>query len=119
MYWYINALTKKYFCFTGRARREEFWMFVLFNLLASILAGMVDGILGTAFLGVTYAVLTIIPGVAVSVRRLHDTNRTGWWYLILLLPLIGLIVFLIFAILEGTSGDNDYGEDAKLIDRSA
>ena len=119
MSWYLQAL-KKYAVFGGRSRRMEYWYFVLFNIIVSIVLGVIDGLLGTSgsyagagLLSGIYGLAVLIPSLAVTVRRLHDTDRTGWWILIALVPLIGVIVLLVFALLEGTPGNNQYGPNPK------
>ena len=113
MNWYIGVL-KKYAVFSGRAQRTEFWMFVLINLLVSIGLNIIDVIIGTApLLGSLYALGVIIPTLAVSVRRLHDTNRSGWWLLIGLVPLIGLIVLIVFYVQDSDAGSNAFGPNPK------
>lgn len=104
--YYVGAL-KKYATFTGRANRPEFWYFVLMNLIA----GFVLGLLGDfgSFVNILYSIAVFIPGLAVSVRRMHDTNRSGWWLLINLIPGIGTVIFLILAALESYPNDNKYG----------
>jgi uncharacterized membrane protein YhaH (DUF805 family) len=112
---------KKYMQVQGSSRRKEYWFFFLLMLAVYIVAGMVDGILGMGgLIGGLYGPLTllaalffIIPSFAVGIRRLHDTNRSGWWILIGFVPLIGALVLLYFFILEGTRGPNDYGADPK------
>lgn len=110
----IACVTKNYANFSARAPRSEYWLFTLFYIILSIVIGVVDGVLGMSFGG--YGILTIafslgllIPSLAVAVRRLHDTDRSGWWVLITLIPLIGAIVFIVFACLPGTPGDNRFG----------
>ncbi|AXX59757.1 Integral membrane protein [Vibrio vulnificus] len=88
-------------------------MFFLFNLIFSFILGFVDGFLGTVFIGTIYGLAVLIPGIAVTVRRLHDIGRTGWWVLIGLIPLIGLIVLIIFAATDGNEGSNEYGSNPK------
>ncbi|CAH1596769.1 DUF805 domain-containing protein [Vibrio rotiferianus] len=112
MDWYL-AVLKKYAVFNGRARRKEYWMFFLFNLIFSFTLGFVDGFLGTVFIGTIYGLAVLIPGIAVTVRRLHDIGRTGWWVLIGLIPFIGLIVLIIFAATDGNEGSNEYGSNPK------
>lgn len=112
MNWYIGCW-KKYVEFSGRARRKEYWMFVLFNFLASIAAGIVDGILGTALISGVYSLAAILPGLAVGVRRLHDTGRSGWWVLISLVPIIGIIVLLVFLCMDSEPGANRFGANPK------
>jgi uncharacterized membrane protein YhaH (DUF805 family) len=118
--WYLEAL-KKYAVFSGRSRRMEYWYFVLFNIIVSIVLGVIDGLLlgtldsgmGAGLLSGIYSLAVLIPTLAVTVRRLHDIDRSGWWILIALVPLIGVIVLLVFALLEGTPGDNQYGPNPK------
>jgi uncharacterized membrane protein YhaH (DUF805 family) len=127
MQWFIDVVTKRYAQFSGRARRKEFWMYVLFYFIGSIIVGILDRILGLDFtssnsfrsggwLSTIYWLALLIPSIAVGVRRLHDTNRTGWWIL-LWLTCIGIIVLIIFWALEGTPGDNKYGPDPKAAER--
>ena len=105
---------KKYAEFSGRARRQEFWMFFLFNFLAFFALGIVDVLLGTscALCGL-YNLAAIIPGLAVIVRRLHDTDHSGWWYWIGLIPLIGFIVLLVFLCSDSKPGENRFGANPK------
>ena len=97
----------RYAQFQGRACRKEYWGFFLFNFLAVIaLSAVSEGVLGGL-----YALAALVPGLAVFVRRLHDTNRSGWWWLLAFIPYVGWAVLLIFLCLRGTPGDNDYGLD--------
>jgi uncharacterized membrane protein YhaH (DUF805 family) len=118
MDWYIGVL-KKYAVFQGRARRKEYWMFVLFNIIVSVVLHILDRVLGTAseagggLLGGIYALAVLIPSIAVTVRRLHDTGRSGWWILIVLVPLVGWIVLLVFMVLDSQPGSNEYGPNPK------
>jgi uncharacterized membrane protein YhaH (DUF805 family) len=122
MNWYTKVL-KDYATFSGRARRTEFWMFTLINAIIMIVLyglamGLKDSALGTVFLVlyVVYAVAVLVPGLAVAVRRLHDTNRSGWWWLIGLVPVVGGIVLLVFYATAGTVGENQYGPDPKAVE---
>jgi uncharacterized membrane protein YhaH (DUF805 family) len=110
MNWYINAW-KKYATFGGRSGRQEYWYFVLFNILAYILLSIIAGVIGKigGSLLSLYAVAAFLPGLAASVRRLHDTNRSGWWLLISAIPLVGPIVLLVFLVQESYAIDNQYG----------
>jgi uncharacterized membrane protein YhaH (DUF805 family) len=117
--WYLEAL-KKYAVFSGRARRMEYWYFVLFNLIVAIVLALIDTLLGTTtgvssfgILSGIYSLAVLIPTLAVLVRRLHDIDRTGWWIFINLIPLVGTIVLLVFALTPGTPGSNRYGPDPK------
>lgn len=119
MNWYIEVL-KKYAEFGGRARRKEYWFFCLFNVIIMAILAMIDQAMGSGggkegvgLLGGIYSLAVLIPGLAVSVRRLHDTNRTGWWLLIGLIPFIGWLVVLVFMLLDSTPGQNDYGANPK------
>ncbi len=120
MNWYL-AVLKKYAVFWGRARRKEYWYFALFNILIAIVLGIIDGVTGTfspevgiGLLGGLYSLAVLIPGFAVAVRRLHDTGKSGWWLLILLVPLVGPIVFLVFTVQDSQPGENQYGPNPKL-----
>ncbi len=115
MNWYLEVL-KKYTVFSGRAGREEYWMFFLFNLIISVVLGIVEAVAGgPGVLGGLYALAVLIPGIAVSVRRLHDTNRSGWLLLIGLVPLIGGIIFLVFMVQDSQAGENQYGPNPKAV----
>lgn len=119
MDWYLKAL-KNYIGFGGRARRKEYWMFVLVNIILTFVLGVVDKLLGwqhtsgEGVLTTLYGVLIFIPGWALQLRRLHDTDRSAWWLLLLLIPIVGWIVMLIFNCQDGTKGDNRFGPDPKL-----
>ena len=113
MKWYLEVL-KKYAVFNGRARRTEYWMFALFNLIIAFVLGIVEVILGSpGVIGTLYTLAVIIPSIAVSVRRLHDTERSGWCVLISFVPLIGAIVLLVFMVQDSKPGQNQYGANPK------
>lgn len=121
MSWFLLAL-KKYATFTGRSRRREYWFFTLFYLIITFALAFFDGLTGTydqaSGLGLFSSVFVLamfIPSISVAIRRLHDTDRSGWWLLISLIPLIGVIVLLVFVLMNGTSGDNQYGPDPKAV----
>ena len=120
MNYFIDCLTKKYACFSGRARRQEYWLFALFNIIAGIIIGVIAGVLVSvtnvtafAYLGSIYNLAVLIPGLAVLFRRLHDTGRSGWWWLIALIPFIGWIVLIVFCCLDSQPGENQYGPNPK------
>ena len=121
---YKSVLTKKYADFTGRARRAEYWWFVLINfvvifsllVLTIILSGSNDSLTGLG--GIIYAVYAlgvILPSLAVTVRRLHDTGKSGWMLLIGLIPFVGPIILLVFYFTDGEPGANQYGPSPKYL----
>jgi uncharacterized membrane protein YhaH (DUF805 family) len=119
MNWYLQAL-KQYATFGGRARRKEYWFFMLFNVLAIVVLSVLDVMVGTfsmeAEIGLfsgLYALAMLIPGLAVLVRRLHDTDRSGWWVLLNLIPVIGALVILVFTLLDSQPGANRFGPNPK------
>jgi len=119
MYWYMIAL-QKYAVFTGRAQRKEYWYFYLFSVLITLalaildmLIGSFDKVSGVGVLSGLYSLAVLIPNLAVTVRRLHDTGRSGWWFLIVLVPFIGGIVLLIFLVQDSMPGTNQYGANPK------
>jgi len=119
MNWYLEAL-KKYATFTGRARRKEFWFFTLGNFLAVLGLGVVDGLMGNfdpqyeiGPLSGLYLLAVLVPSIAVTVRRLHDTDRSGWWILLGLIPIVGGLVLLYFEVLDSQPGTNRFGPNPK------
>jgi len=118
MSWYLTVL-KKYAVFSGRAHRKEYWMFFLFNTIIASVLGFVERLAGSpGVVGSLYGLAVLIPSVSVSVRRLHDTNRSGWWLLIELVPLIGSIVLLVFMVQDSQPGENQHGPNPKLVEHS-
>ena len=120
MQWYLKVL-REYATFSGRARRTEFWMFTLVSTIISIVLGLVDGLAGLSssnglgVLGGIYSLAVLIPSLAVGVRRLHDTGRSGWWWFISLVPLVGIIVLIVFWASEGIHGPNEHGPNPKMV----
>ncbi|MFO8030746.1 MAG: DUF805 domain-containing protein [Cyclonatronaceae bacterium] len=113
MHWYMEVL-KQYAVFGGRSRRTEFWMFMLFHLLILLVLWIVDGLAGASgMLPAGYTLAVLLPALAVSVRRLHDTDRSGWWLLAAFFPLLGVIVLLLFMVQEGDPKSNQYGPSPK------
>ncbi|MGA9398872.1 MAG: DUF805 domain-containing protein [Anaerolineaceae bacterium] len=122
MNWYVEVM-KKYIVFSGRARRKEYWYFMLFNVLATFVLAFIDQLIGTqiksdtasvyGWLSTLYSLAIVLPTLTVSVRRLHDTSHSGWWLFISLIPLIGSIVLLIFYLTDSQPGDNQYGPNPK------
>jgi uncharacterized membrane protein YhaH (DUF805 family) len=119
MNYYLKAL-QNYANFSGRARRSEYWYFVLFNSFFSLVAFFLDNIFGTAIEGVGYgpiyglfALAVFLPGLAVTVRRLHDVGKSGWMFFIILLPLIGAFWALILLCTDSQQGTNKWGQNPK------
>ena len=110
--WFVDILKNKYADFNGRARRKEYWMFSLFNFLVSFAVGFIAGVLGSVMhtgvgnISILYSLATLIPAIAVGIRRMHDTNHSGWW---LLVPFANL--YLLFV--DGQPQANRFGEDPK------
>ena len=128
MRWYLDVL-KKYVVFDGRARRQEFWMFVLFNFIFGIVAAVLDNVFGlkmnnysssyysayvsTGYISMIYSLAVLLPTLAVTVRRLHDIGKSGWMILVGLIPFVGWIWLLVLYVTEGQTGMNQYGPDPK------
>lgn len=117
MKWYLEVL-KKYATISGRARRKEYWMFLLVNIIISFAVGFIFGLIGRvtghpgiAQLGQIYSLAVLIPGIAVGVRRMHDVGRSGWWFAV---PVVNLV----FACTRGTRGENQFGPDPKAVSAS-
>ena len=125
MNWYIDVL-KKYAVFSGRARRKEYWMFALFNFIVGIFLFGIASIVVNAEMVTANKVIIIIyllytlgimcPSIAVTVRRLHDTGRSGWWVLIGIVPIIGAIVLVVFTVQGSQQGDNQHGPNPKMME---
>ena len=124
---YYLVVLKKYAVFSGRARRAEYWYFVLFNAVVSIILsilgkaiGVFNMTIGTVgneinILSIIYSLAVLVPGLAVAVRRLHDVGKSGWMVLINLIPLIGQIWILVLMMKDSTPGENEYGSNPKNI----
>ena len=117
MNWYL-AVLKNYVGFSGRARRTEYWMFALFNAIIFLVLAILAAVTRSPFFWVLYAIYAlavIIPSLAVTWRRMQDTGRNGLWILLGLIPLVGGIILLVFMLLPGTPGPNEFGPDPKAI----
>ncbi|MEY8711719.1 hypothetical protein A9B99_14585 [Mangrovibacter phragmitis] len=118
MDWYLSAL-RNYFGFQGRARRKEFWMFTLVNIIFAAVLAVLDNMLHLRIheqgvLSSLYSLFVLIPSLALQFRRLHDTNRSAWWLLLMFIPLIGALILLAFYCQEGNRGANRFGNDPKI-----
>jgi uncharacterized membrane protein YhaH (DUF805 family) len=108
LHWYTDVI-KQYAVFDGRAGRPEYWWFFLINTIISVILDLViPGATGQV-LGAIYALAVLLPSIGVGIRRLHDTNRTGWWLLVSLVPLVGWIWIIVLLALAGDDGPNRYG----------
>jgi uncharacterized membrane protein YhaH (DUF805 family) len=113
MEWYVKVM-KNYAEFNGRARRKEYWMFVLINTIISIILSIIESILHISnVISLLYSLAIMIPSLAVGARRLHDTGKSGWWQLIGLIPIIGAIILIVFMATDSSEGDNQYGPNPK------
>ena len=118
MKWYF-AVLNKYAVFSGRASRTEYWMFTLFSVIIFFVLAAINVSAGIfpeteqPVLVSLYGLATVIPSISVTVRRLHDTGRSGWWYLIVLIPIIGSIVYLVWTVQDSHPGENKYGPNPK------
>ena len=120
MEWYLKVMKENFSNFSGRARRKEYWMFILFNMIFGFVAMLLDNLLGIADpvigYGAIYGLYTlalIIPGIAVAVRRLHDLGKSGWMLLIAFIPLIGAIWLIVLMCTDSNAGENQYGANPK------
>lgn len=121
MKWYLTVL-RNYADFNGRARRKEYWMFILYNMIFAIIAIILDNILGIKMDGIGYGpiyllylIAIIIPSLSVLVRRLHDVGKSGWMFFITLIPIIGTIWLLVLMMSDSNPGQNQYGPNPKEI----
>lgn len=117
MNYYIDAW-KNIINFRDRASRKSYWMFALIHFVVAFVMGLIDGFTGTVsketgvgMLGGLYTLASLLPIISLTTRRLHDTDRSGWWQLLYVIPILGALVVLIFTILPGNDGDNRFGED--------
>ena len=115
----VKSVFGQYANFSGRARRSEYWYFVLFNFLISFVLGFIGGLLGekigTVFTVISglWSLVVLIPSLAVAWRRLHDIGRSGAYFLLILIPLVGAILLIVWFCQPGQPGDNQYGPDPK------
>jgi uncharacterized membrane protein YhaH (DUF805 family) len=109
----VQSVLGQYAGFTGRARRSEYWWFFLFNALVAVVAAIADAAIGTSVVSLLLTLVFLLPGIAVGIRRLHDTGRSGWWILIAFVPIVGVIVLLIFFCQDSQPGANQFGPSPK------
>lgn len=111
MEWYLKVL-KNYAVFQGRARRKEYWMFTLFTVIVSLILSIIDQMIGMQVLATIYSLVVLLPSLGVCVRRLHDIGKSGWWFLIAFIPVVGAIILLVF-MCKDSEDDNQYGLNPK------
>lgn len=109
LHWYTDVI-KQYAVFDGRANRPEYWWFTLINFVISVILDLVFRGSAGQTIGAIYALAVLLPSIGVAIRRLHDTNRTGWWLLVSLIPLVGWIWIIVLLALAGDIGPNKYGQ---------
>ena len=107
----IKSGFNKYVDFSGRSSRSETWWWVLFSLIANVVAVVLDGTVGSGLVGAIVTLGLFLPSLAVQVRRLHDLDRSGWWILISFVPIVGLILLVFWFCKKGTEGENRFGAD--------
>ncbi|MCX5193262.1 DUF805 domain-containing protein [Streptomyces sp. NBC_00249] len=113
VHYYVDVI-KRYADFSGRARRQEYWMFVLCSIPIMVLLLVLDFALGSyPVLFYVYNLAVFLPTLGLSVRRLHDTGRSGWWYLVSIIPFVGWIAMIVLMAIEGDAGPNAYGPSPK------
>ncbi|MCK4710975.1 MAG: DUF805 domain-containing protein [Gammaproteobacteria bacterium] len=110
---YFLGAFSKFADFSGRAQRKEYWIFILIYMLIYIALAVIDAFLGTMVLALIFSLVLLVPSISIATRRLHDTGRTGWWQLIAIIPLIGIIVLIVFLV-QDSHDENSYGPNPKL-----
>lgn len=110
---HFTAAIQQFANFEGRNARTQYWMFILFYVIFYIACMIVDNILGKPILSSIYSIVLLVPSIAAATRRLHDTGRSGWWQLIGIIPLLGVIVLIVFLAQDSAAGDNEYGANPK------
>lgn len=112
MSWYLQAI-KNYCNFSGRARRREYWMFVLISAVIAFVLGIIDEIVGIKLFTSLYSLFILIPELSLTFRRLHDIDKSAWWLFIAFVPIVGAIILFVFSVKPGTVGTNRYGDDPR------
>jgi uncharacterized membrane protein YhaH (DUF805 family) len=109
MHWFTTPIFEQYMDFDGRTGRKAYWMFILFYVIGAIIVELIGESMGIAYLGDVYALALLLPVLGISVRRLHDVNKSGWWVLLNVIPLLGFLILLYFYVQPGDAGPNQYG----------
>nr|QGT50695.1 DUF805 domain-containing protein [uncultured Elusimicrobia bacterium] len=111
--YFIDVVKNQYFNFEGRATRQQYWMYILFYAILSVVVGIIGSILGDTVRGILSGLLNLallLPTLGIAARRLHDTDRSAWWLLVSLIPAIGGLVLLVFLVLPSTEGENRFNK---------
>ena len=109
----VRSVLTQYAVFSGRSRRSEYWWYTLFAVVVSLVASQIDAALGSQVVSIVLALALLLPGLGVSIRRLHDTGRSGWWLLIGLVPIVGVIVLIVFCVQDSQPMVNAHGPSPK------
>lgn len=109
----VSSVVSQYAVFTGRARPSEYWFWVLAGILVCLAAGTIDAASGVPIIGYAVSLAGLVPTLAVGARRLHDIGRSGWWQLIVLVPVAGVIILMVWFVTDGEAHDNRYGPNPK------
>jgi len=109
LHWLINPVKNQYFDFEGRATRQQYWMFVLWYIILYVGLSIIGGVLDLGILAIIFSLAIWAPSIAIGARRLHDIGKSGWWQLLLIIPIIGWIILIIWLASEGDVADNEFG----------
>ena len=112
--YFLNLIKDHYADFKGRARRQEFWMYIVFYIVIGVVLGIIDSFIGIRILGGIFGLAVLIPSLAVGARRLHDTGKSGWFQLLGLIPFVGIIILIVFWAQEGVPEENKWGANPKV-----
>ncbi|MDE5906605.1 MAG: DUF805 domain-containing protein [Alistipes sp.] len=113
MNWYLTVIKNHYADFKSRARRQEFWMYMLVNFVISVVLGIIGSLIHFTLLGSIYSLAVLVPTLSVGVRRLHDMGKSGWWYLICLVPVLGAIYLIYLWCQDSQAEANEWGANPK------
>ena len=109
----VKSVFSQYAKAGGRARRSEYWYFVLFNFIVSFVLGIIVYITDLSIISSIYSLAVLLPGICVAIRRLHDIGKSGWWYLLILIPIVGSIILIVWECKDSEPGENQYGPNPK------
>lgn len=112
--WFIDPVKNHYADFSGRASRKDYWMFALVYVILSAIVAVIEGVLHINFLGIIFALIVLVPVLAIGARRLHDTGLSGWWQLLSLIPVAGALILMVLLVRKGEESANKYGMNPHL-----